>query len=104
MTSSISFKMFATRQGYADTHLSKIMQGPESIAYTSLRPKVGKFQNTNFYKTPWDDHKIYKINIFDNIDTGPGKWALNVNLLKDPTFMKTFEKEWIEFRKIKNEF
>ena len=37
------------------------------------------------------------------MDIGPGQWALNVNLLKDP-FMKTLEKEWIEFRKIKNEF
>ena len=64
----------------------------------------GKVQNTNFYKTPWDDHKIYKMNISDNIDIGPGQWALNINLLKDPTFMKTLEKEWIEFRKIKNEF
>ena len=64
----------------------------------------GKIQNANFYKTLWDDHKIYKINIFDNIDIGPGQWALNVNLLNDPPFMKTLEKEWIEFRKIKNEF
>ena len=60
----------------------------------------GKIQNTNFYKTPGDDHKIYKINIFDNTDIGPGQWELKVNLLKDPTVMKTFKKEWIEFRKM----
>ena len=62
--------------------MSKMMQGPESIAYTSLRPKVGRFK-TNFIKTPLDDHKIYKINVFDDIDIGPGQWALSVNLLKD---------------------
>ena len=61
----------------------------------------GKIQNINFYKTPWDDHKIYKINIFDNIDIGPGQWALNVNLLKDPTFMKTIEKNGSSLEKSK---
>ena len=64
----------------------------------------GKIQNTKFFKTPWEDHKIYKIDVFDNIDTGPGQWALNVKLLNDPTFLKTLGNEWIEFRKYKNDF
>ena len=51
----------------------------------------GKIQNTKFFETPWEDHKIYKIDVFDNIDTGPGQWALNVKLLNDPTFLKTLE-------------
>ena len=46
----------------------------------------GKIQNTKFFKTLWEDQKIYKIDVFDNIDTGPGQRALNVKLLNDPTF------------------
>ena len=64
----------------------------------------GKIQNTKFFKTPCEDHEIYKIDVFDNIDTGPGQWAPNVKLLNDPTFLKTPENEWIEFRKYKNDF
>ena len=64
----------------------------------------GKIQTTKFFKTPWEDHKIYKIDVFNNIDTGPGQWALNVKLLNDPTFLKTLGNEWIEFRKYKNDF
>ena len=63
-----------------------------------------KIQNTKFFKTTWEDHKIYKIDVFDNIDTRPGPWALNVKLLNDPTILKTLENEWIEFRKYKNAF
>ena len=66
--------------------------------------EIGKIQNTKFFKTPWEDHKIYKTDVFHNIDTGPGQWALNVKLLNDPTFLKTLENEWIEFRKYKNDF
>ena len=62
-----------------------------------------KIQNTKFFKTPWEDHKIYKIDVFDNIDTGPGQWALNVKLLNDPTFLKSPENKWIELRKYKTD-
>ena len=63
-----------------------------------------KFKTQTFIKLHGMIIKFTKINIFDDIDIGPGQWALNVNFLKDPTLMKTLEKEWIEFRKIKNEF
>ena len=56
----------------------------------------GKIQNIEFFKTPWEDHKIYKIDVFDNTDTGPGQWAPNVKLLNDPTLLKTLENKWIE--------
>ena len=51
-----------------------------------IEGESGKIQNTKFFKTPWKDHKIYKIDVFNNIDTGPGQWALNVKLLNDVTF------------------
>ena len=59
----------------------------------------GKIQNTNFSKTLWDDHKMYRINIFDNIDIGPRQWMLNIKFLSDKEFSKTLENEWMEFRK-----
>ena len=64
----------------------------------------GKIQNTEFFKNPWEDHKIYKIDVFDNIGTGPRQRASNVKPLNDPTFLKTLENEWIEFRKYINHF
>ena len=72
--------------------MSNIARDPEYIAYTSPRLKVERFTRTKFFMTPWNDHKIYKINVFDNIDIGPGQWALNINLLRDRTFRKTLEK------------
>ena len=68
------------------------------------KTESGKTQNTNFSKTLWDDHKMYRINIFDNIDIGPGQWMLNIKLLSDKEFRKTLENEWMEFRKLKNSF
>ena len=44
---------------------------------------------------------MYRINIFDNIDIGPGQWVLNIKLPSDKEFRKTLETEWMEFRKLK---
>ena len=49
---------------------------------------------------------MYRINIFDNIDIGPGQWMLNIKLISDKEFRKALENEWMEFRKFlqKNSF
>ena len=64
----------------------------------------GKIRSTKFVTTPWDDHKIYEINVFHNIDIGLGQWAHNINLLRDETFRKTLGKKWVKFRKVKSDF
>ena len=49
--------------------MSNIARDPEYIAYTSPKLKVERFTRTKFFTTPWNDHKIYKINVFDNTRT-----------------------------------
>ena len=70
----------------------------------NARSRIDRIYITETDSGKIHDHETYKINEFDDIHIGPGQWALNVNYLNDPTFRKTLEKEWIEFRKVKNEF
>ena len=57
-----------------------------------------------FFDTPWRDHKIITVVMNETSERGPGQWALNANLLKDPKFLEEVEDQWKYFAQAKDKF
>ena len=66
--------------------------------------EIGKISRNNFIDTPWEDHKMFQCDISDETERGPGQWALNTALLKDPSFTEELGKQWKYFQQSKNRF
>ena len=64
----------------------------------------GKVIRHDFIETPWNDHKVVQVDIRDLTERGPGQWALNTDLLKDPSFLDEIGTQWVIFSNTKSEF
>ena len=57
-----------------------------------------------FIDTPWRDHKIIIVEMNETSERGPGQWALNTDLSKDPKFLEELEDQWKYFALAKDKF
>ena len=57
-----------------------------------------------FIDTPWRDHKIISVEMNETSERGPGQWALDTDLLKDPKFSEEVEDQWKYFAQAKEKF
>ena len=64
----------------------------------------GKIMRQGFIDTPWRDHKIITVEMNQTSERGPGQWALNTCLLKDPKFLEEVEDQWKYFAQAKDKF
>ena len=63
----------------------------------------GKVLRHNFIETPWNDHKVVQVEVSDSTERVPRQWALNTDLLKDPSFCHEIGTQWATFAKTKSE-
>ena len=49
-------------------------------------------------------HKVVQVDISDLTERGPGQWAANTDLLKDPSFLHEIGTQWAIFSETKSEF
>ena len=88
---------------YTFTHANKRSRSRIDRVYIT-DSESGKVLWHNFIETPWNDHKVVQIEVGDSTERGPGQWALNTDLLKDPSFLHEIRTQWVIFAKTKSEF
>ena len=64
----------------------------------------GKVLRHNFIETPLNDHKVVQVEVSDSTERGPGQWAPNTDLLKDPSFLCEIRTQSAISAKTKSEF
>ena len=85
---------------YTFTHANKRSRSRIDRVYIT-DSESGKVLRHNFMETPWNDHKVVQVGVSDSTERGPGQWALNTDLLKDSSFLRT---QRAIFAKTKSEF
>ena len=70
---------------YSFTHQNKKSRSRIHRIYVTDK-ESGKVMRQGFIDTPWRDHKIITVEMNETSERGPGQWALNTDLLKDPKF------------------
>ena len=85
------------------THANKRSRSRIDRAYIT-GSEAGKVLRHNFIDTPLNDHKVVQVDFSDLTEKGPGQWALNTDLLKDPSFVHEIGTQWTIFSKTKAEF
>ena len=88
---------------YTFTHANKRSRSRIDRVYIT-DSESGKVLRHSFIETPWNDHKVVQVDISDLTERGPGQWALNTDLLKDPSFFHEIGTQWAIFSKTKSEF
>ena len=58
----------------------------------------------NFTETSWKDHKIISVDLSDTSEKGLGQWVLNIELLRDPNFVREINEEGANFSHSKKNF
>ena len=58
----------------------------------------------NFTDTPWKDHKIISLDLSDGSEKGQGQCYLNIELLRDPNFVREINEKWVDFSHSKTNF
>ena len=88
---------------YTFTHANKRRRSRIDRVYIT-DSEYGNVLRHNFIETPWNDHKVVQVKVSDSTAREPGQWALNTDLLKDPSFLCEIRKQWTIFAKTKSEF
>ena len=88
---------------YTFTHANKRSRSRIDRVYIT-DSESGKVRRHNFIETPWNDDKVVQVDVSESTERGLGLWALNTDLLKDPSFVREIGTQWAIFAKIKSEF
>ena len=88
---------------YSFTHQNKKSRSRIDRIYVTDK-ESGKIMRQGFIDTPWRDHKIITVEMNETSERGPGQWALNTDLLKDPKFLEEVEDQWKYFAQAKDKF
>ena len=89
---------------YSFTHQNKKSRGSRIDRIYVTDKESGKIMKQGFIDTPWRDHKIITVEMNETSERGPGQWALNTDLLKDPKFLEEVEDQWKYFAQAKDKF